>query len=198
MFAILRNLDPMVYTHRSYVVSAGDDFSARRAVDFEAALSEAHPDTSAGAGTTGTYDISIVPRAREVHQSLLTTPLSALHCLAACSGVLYCPSFDAASLTARSGPEYPDLIVTNGPGTAVCVIFASLLIRFVSPILPSGLQAGRGGTGAMRTIYVESWARVKSLSLSGKILVRVVDRFLVQWEGLKGVGGRGEYVGVLV
>jgi beta-1,4-N-acetylglucosaminyltransferase len=49
----------------------------------------------------------------------------------------------------------------------------------------------------MRTIYVESWARVRRLSLSGTILVGVVDRFLVQWEGLRGLG-RAEYIGVLV
>jgi beta-1,4-N-acetylglucosaminyltransferase len=56
----------------------------------------------------------------------------------------------------------------------------------------------------MRTVYIESWARVKTLSLSGKILKPLVDRFVVQWEtlqkkvGEKERGGRAEYVGVLV
>ena len=51
----------------------------------------------------------------------------------------------------------------------------------------------------MRTIYVESWARVRGLSLSGKILVAVgaCERVLVQWEGL-GRAGKGEFKGVLV
>ena len=35
----------------------------------------------------------------------------------------------------------------------------------------------------MRSIYIESWARVKTLSLSGKILRFIVGRFLVQWKG---------------
>lgn len=33
-------------------------------------------------------------------------------------------------------------------------------------------------------IYIESLARVKNLSLSGKILRLFVDRFFVQWPGL--------------
>jgi len=56
--------------------------------------------------------------------------------------------------------------------------------------------------GKLRTVYVESWARVKKLSLSGVLLERVVDRFVVQWpqlaEGGKGRRRRREYLGVLV
>jgi beta-1,4-N-acetylglucosaminyltransferase len=71
-----------------------------------------------------------------------------------------------------------------------------LVLRFFSPVLPKGWAPNEG---SMRTIYVESWARVRRLSLSGRILVWVVDRFLVQWEGLEGVGGgKGEFIGVLV
>lgn len=33
-----------------------------------------------------------------------------------------------------------------------------------------------------KIIYVESWARVTSLSLSGKILRPLVDKFIVQWD----------------
>jgi hypothetical protein len=38
------------------------------------------------------------------------------------------------------------------------------------------------GLHSPRVIYVESWARVKSLSLSGKILKHIVDKFVVQWD----------------
>ena len=60
-------------------------------------------------------------------------------------------------------------------------------------------MAVRGTSGKMRSIYIESWARVKGLSLSGRILVATgaVDRVLVQWEGLAGTG-RGEFRGCLV
>lgn len=49
----------------------------------------------------------------------------------------------------------------------------------------------------MRSIYVESWARVRNLSLSARIITLVggAERVLVQWEGLK---GKGEYRGCLI
>lgn len=187
MLAILKNLDTSSYTHRTYVISEGDDFSARKARDFEACITQSKG--SNGVSTNKEYkeaeemdyDIYVVPRARKIHQPLWTTPASAIRCLISCFYVLRSPT--------ASTPRYPDLVMTNGPGTAVCVVLACLLLRFFDV---------RGTRGKMRTIYVESWARVKRLSLSGKILIRCVDRFLVQWEGLKGVGGRGEYLGVLV
>lgn len=85
---------------------------------------------------------------------------------------------------------YPDLIVANGPATAVLIIAASLLLRFFNII---------GTAGKMRTIYVESWARVSTLSLSGKILRAggMVNRMLVQWDGLA-KKGQGEFRGALV
>jgi beta-1,4-N-acetylglucosaminyltransferase len=46
----------------------------------------------------------------------------------------------------------------------------------------------------MKIIYVESWARVRTLSLSGKILLKlgICDKFLVQWESLaKSINGTG-------
>ena len=47
-------------------------------------------------------------------------------------------------------------------------------------------MVGLAPASKLKTIYVESWARVKTLSLSGKILLHtgVCDRFLVQWEAL--------------
>lgn len=35
------------------------------------------------------------------------------------------------------------------------------------------------------TIYIESFARLTRLSLSGKLVRPIVDRFFVQWEGLR-------------
>lgn len=200
MLSLLRDLDPTSYTHRSYVVSAGDDFSARKAAEFEEGLRKrvrqrVLPDADGNVveGEWESYDIAIVPRARKIHQSLLTTPFSALRCLFACFSILRSPNIPVSPSSApapRAPAHYPDLILSNGPGTGVVVILAALLLRFVK--FPGTRQ------GQMRTIYVESWARVKGLSLSGKILVRIVDRFLVQWAGLDGVSGRGEFMGVLV
>jgi len=86
---------------------------------------------------------------------------------------------------------YPDLILMNGPATATILVWASVILRFFG-------FGEAGSRGQMRTIYVESWARVKKLSLSGRLLCWVVDRVLVQWPQLDGALGRGEYRGVLV
>jgi hypothetical protein len=40
------------------------------------------------------------------------------------------------------------------------------------------------GLWAGKSIYVESICRVRTLSLTGKLLVKVVDEFLVQWPEL--------------
>lgn len=87
--------------------------------------------------------------------------------------------------------DFPDLILVNGPATGTIVVLASLVLRFFE-------VWGCNWKGKMRTIYVESWARVKRLSLSGRLLEFVVDRFLVQWPQLERPGGRAEFVGVLV
>jgi len=49
-----------------------------------------------------------------------------------------------------------------------------------------------------RIIYVESFARVRSLSLSGKLLYAFTDRFVVQWPRLAEKYRRAEYHGILI
>jgi beta-1,4-N-acetylglucosaminyltransferase len=44
-------------------------------------------------------------------------------------------------------------------------------------------------------IFVESFCRVEELSLTGKILYQIVDRFIVQWPGLSEKHSRAEYLG---
>ncbi|KAI4612677.1 uncharacterized protein J4E87_010229 [Alternaria ethzedia] len=236
MFYLLRDLDTRKYTHRTYVVSSGDAFSAQRAAEFERGLEDGEkerlrkqesekevvqPDgtrrrpvmeiTDADGTThaleekraerpvcTGPdhYNIAVIPRARKIHQPLLTTPFTSLYTLLSS----FMPLLRAPPLLAGQAPttpyeaaaaDLPDLIITNGPATAVILILASLILRFFN-------IKGANSRGKCKTVYVESFARVKTLSLSGKLLLRVVDRFLVQWEELEGAGGRAEYWGILV
>jgi beta-1,4-N-acetylglucosaminyltransferase len=236
MFYLLRDLDTRKYTHRTYVVSSGDAFSAQRAAEFERGLEDREKERLRKQGmakqvpdqdVTGRrlaleitdadgithmvgnnqgerpacigpdhYNIAVVPRARKIHQPLLTTPLTSLYTLMAS----FAPLLRAPPLLAGQAPttpyegaaaNLPDLIITNGPATAVILILASLVLRFFN-------IKGANSRGKCRTIYVESFARVKTLSLSGKLLLKVVDRFLVQWEELEGSGGRAEYWGILV
>jgi beta-1,4-N-acetylglucosaminyltransferase len=222
MFHLLRDLDTRKYTHRTYVVSSGDAFSAQRAVEFERGLEEREqgkgkegengqvpvvamngnnlePGNTGRPACTGPehYNISTIPRARRIHQSLFSTLFSASYTLYASIPILLRAPALILNATPNTPYEHaaadlPDLIITNGPATAVIVILGSLILRFFN-------VKGANSRGKCKTIYAESFARVKGLSLSGKLLSRVVDRFLVQWEELEGSGGRrAEFWGVLV
>lgn len=199
MMSLIRDIDPRRYVHRTYIVSSGDSFSAGKASDIEKIIQAKYSKgslepTKAGetSSKTGTWDIKVVPRARKIHQPLYTAPFSSLWCLVGCLRSLY-----DASRTSKARPyEYPDVIITNGPATAVIVVFAAYILKLL----------GFAPASKMKIIYVESWARVKTLSLSGKILLSlgICDRFLVQWEALaKAVNGTGarrkvEWAGFLV
>ncbi|KAH8697165.1 oligosaccharide biosynthesis protein Alg14 like-domain-containing protein [Talaromyces proteolyticus] len=201
MLSMLRRmpLDPTVYTFRTYVVTSGDGFSASKAVEFESSIESQYNSKtrrnkpmSLVRGIGGNfYDVVTVPRARRVHQSFLTAPLSTIQCFWACFQVLRGRYPDQRSHLHGTTSPYPDLILTNGPATAVCVILGAKVIRFLDALCarftshwPSTYKSG--AIYPLRTIFVESWARVTTFSLSGKILLPFVDRFLVQWPNLEG------------
>jgi beta-1,4-N-acetylglucosaminyltransferase len=54
------------------------------------------------------------------------------------------------------------------------------------------------GIKHIHIVYVESFARVQTLSLTGKLLYYVVDSFLVQWSELVVKYPRAVYNGVVV
>ena len=70
----------------------------------------------------------------------------------------------------------PDLVLVNGPGT--CVPVAVLARLFGS-----------------RVIFAESWCRVSTLSLTGRIMYWVAHRFVVHWPELARRYPRAEYLG---
>ncbi len=70
----------------------------------------------------------------------------------------------------------PDLVLVNGPGTCV-------------PVAVLGRLSGA------RVIFVESWCRVESLSLTGRIMYWVAHRFVVHWPELARRYPRAEYLG---
>lgn len=154
---LLAALDRARYTPRVYIISQGDTLSAQRAAAFEGS----DPAT-----------ILEIPRARAVHQPLLTVPrtfiLSLLHTLR----------------TLRTVPC--DLLLLNGPGTCVVLCVAVWLARFL------------GVRKTPRIVYVESFARVRSLSLSARIVAPLVDRLVVQWPQLTGRSRFAEYRGWLI
>ncbi|KAI1962333.1 UDP-N-acetylglucosamine transferase subunit [Ophidiomyces ophidiicola] len=230
MLSMMRHarLNPGMYSRRTYLVSTGDSFSMKKAAELERELLQFNQfDNQAGKGkkrsgnsvirakspsSQGEYTIITIPRARKVHQSLLTAPFSTLHCFWMCLLALRGkhPNQIRSTVAPSQALGYPDLILTNGPGMAVCVIVAARILRRVSRgFITDSPRSGKRGRSRhdkqrryLRTIFIESWARVKTLSLSGKLVLPIVDRFLVQWSTLEGYqswnGKKAEYVGQIL
>lgn len=102
--------------------------------------------------------IYYLPRSREVGQSYVTSVFSTLW-----SFLL------ALYWVAR---VRPNLLVCNGPGTCLPVAIATLVYRIL------GMCEGN-------IVFVESFCRVTSFSLTGRLLYPLADMFVVHWEELK-------------
>lgn len=102
-----------------------------------------------------------LPRAREVGQSWISSIWSSLHASVWAFVLIY--------------KEKPSMILINGPGTSAIVAGIAFLQRNIFPLKFKG---------HCKIIYIESFARVEKLSLSGKLVYNFADRFLVQWEQL--------------
>ncbi|KAL4246012.1 UDP-N-acetylglucosamine transferase subunit ALG14 [Abortiporus biennis] len=177
--ALMSALDFSRYTPRTYFVSEGDILSAKKALAFEsekAAQTDSH--STLGTDPRSPYGIFTIPRARRVHQSLFTTPFTALRSVLSC--IYY---ITLAPLASQD--NLPEVLILNGPGTACVLCVAVYVNKFL-------------GLASPRLIYVESFARVGSLSLSGKLLRPFVDRFIVQWPDLAKERPGVEYRGWLV
>lgn len=76
--------------------------------------------------------------------------------------------------------ERPDLIISTGSEIAIPSI---ILARVLS----------------IKTIYIESWCRVKTKSGTGRILYFISDIFLVQWSELASkYGKKARYEGAVI
>ena len=86
------------------------------------------------------------------------------------------------------GRSKPELVLVNGPGTCLPLCLCAVLLELL------------GYLGHVRIVFVESYCRVHSLSLTGKILhkLRLCDRFLVQWGGLAETIPRTAFIGRLM
>ncbi|KAK6518883.1 UDP-N-acetylglucosamine transferase subunit [Arthrobotrys megalospora] len=185
MFSLLSSISPDILTHRTYVFSTGDIHSAKSARAFENSLVGRF--TKKGNERVG-YRLLEIPRARRVRQSWVSTPWSCLMCLVGCLDVLR--GVDLKGMTEEMkgcwvGRGVPDVVICNGPATAVMMVLACYIYKFF----------GRCST---RIIYVESFARVTTMSLSGKLLLPFAHRFLVQWPQLAEKYPSAEHLGFLV
>lgn len=115
----------------------------------------------------------MVPRARNINEGLLLSIKSTL------------TSFISISCTLIRLPVLPSILLLNGPGTSVPLAYFIFLLKFL-------------GICKTRIVFIESLARVNSLSLSGMLLLPISDRFIVQWPNLSQKYKRAEYYGILV
>lgn len=114
-----------------------------------------------------------------MHQSFLSTPLTLAR------SVVFC--IDHVALRPLTKGRIPaDIVLMNGPGTCVPIVAAVYMLRML-------------GLRSPKLVYVESFARVKSLSLTAKLVRPLVDRFVLQWpkdpaKVKTGVKGKGNTV----
>ncbi|CAG9807216.1 unnamed protein product [Chironomus riparius] len=118
------------------------------------------------------YKIYVITRSRKVHQSYFSSIFTTLKSFIDCIPLLH--------------HSRPNLILCNGPGICVpvCIVAYLLKVFYIN--------------SACRIVFIESYCRVKTLSLSGWILLYMTDLFVVQWPELaKKVSRKVMYFGRL-
>lgn len=131
----------------------------------KAATDSTSVDRLQGAGLVVNDNIIIcnIPRAREVGQSYLSSIFTTLYSF-----------WYAIQLVGR---VQPDLLLCNGPGTCLPLCVAALCWRVLSLSLMPQEQ--------FRVIFIESYCRVQTMSLTGRILYPWADLCAVHWPSLQ-------------
>ncbi|CAG0918546.1 unnamed protein product [Notodromas monacha] len=189
MMRLVTALDKKKYNPRVYLVALTDPRSAEKALEYERPRRDSvvheggeNRVTSLSPGKledeikygdlkkrrvsvygslhTPDYSILLTPRAREVGQSYISAVFSTLYVLFWCIPFLL--------------RERPEVILANGPGTCLPVCCVAWLMRLFRLL-------------TCRITFIESICRVKSLSLSGKLLRWFTDDVIVQWPELKDI-----------
>ncbi|KAM3134292.1 UDP-N-acetylglucosamine transferase subunit [Paramecium bursaria] len=110
-----------------------------------------------------------IPRSRKVKQSYLSSIFTTLYAIV----ITFIKLFQIQDL---------DLLVINGPGTCLPVV----LVLWIQYLFLFRIKR-------CKILYIESWCRVQKLSLTGKLIYRLCDRFITHWNF-----GKGEYLGPLI
>ncbi|XP_023715667.1 UDP-N-acetylglucosamine transferase subunit ALG14 homolog [Cryptotermes secundus] len=116
------------------------------------------------------YEIVKIPRSRSVGQMYISSVFTTLFALLVSLPIML--------------KKRPEVIICNGPGTCIpiCVIAFMMRVLYITDT---------------KIVFVESICRVKTLSLSGKILLLFADIVLVQWPKLKERYRRTTFIGRL-
>lgn len=121
--------------------------------------------------------ILTIPRARRVHQSIFSTPPSALWSLLVC---IYYLTVEPLLMFQTQTKIMTDVLVLNGPGTCITLSIAVLInkvnLSLQSLVYYLTFWVQFLGLPSPHIIYVESFARVRTLSVSGRLLQHFADR----------------------
>lgn len=151
-------LNPTENSHRRYLITDGDQHSVNLVRTMERELRLKCPN-----GEAGTYDRTIITRARSVYQSWFTTPITSIQSA-------YQILKSLTRIPKKRMPEYhaelfryPDVIVTTGPGTGFIVALVAFILKTLW-LVPRN---------SMKVAFIETWARHRGLSLTGKLIYRM-------------------------
>ncbi|KAF9569139.1 UDP-N-acetylglucosamine transferase subunit [Mortierella alpina] len=205
MLQLVSGLDTLKYPLRHYVVGWDDDSSVQKAHRLELGRGQKditdeykeYLQTTTGAADVNKvlrgYTIHRIPRSRHVHQSLISTPITlakSLRIALPLIKTLTCLERRGCNATADGRPKKDrrSILLMNGPGTCFALALAVIGARIV----------GVPDEATPDLVFVESFARVQTLSLAGKLLYPLCDVFLVQWPGLQERYPCAQYIGILV
>jgi len=156
MLHLIKNLNPEYYDPVVLVIATSDKTSLRRVQAYPHSL----PIKNKNNLTENINEcIFRIPRSREVGQSYWTSILTTIY------------SFFFAFWLVGFKVQ-PDLILVNGPGTCLPIAVCAFFFRVVGWMVKT------------KIVFVESFCRVTSLSLTGRLLYPIVDLFVVCWEQL--------------
>jgi beta-1,4-N-acetylglucosaminyltransferase len=78
----------------------------------------------------------------------------------------------------------PSLIVTNGPGVSLPLVYIGYILHKLKILCE------------FKVLFIESYCRTKSVSLAGKLIQPVADRFIVLWKAI--ANKKREYLGKII
>lgn len=162
---MLTQSPPSGNAHLIWVITEGDEQSRQKILAWQAQRKQ---DMGEGSG----FSMTVVRRARKVHQSWLTVPITALMSAYDFYKVITDSYPCWKEMTATAGRVYPQVIVTNGPGTG----FVMALVVWAMKIF------GLVPVKSCQVLFIESFARIRTLSLTGKLFYHtgLAARFIVQ------------------
>jgi beta-1,4-N-acetylglucosaminyltransferase len=167
LFRVMDDLDKIKFAPRVYVVALTDKLGAIKARQHE----QRWACLNTAAPNKGVdANVHHIPRSREVGQSWATSAIST--------------AWATAFVVSIVLKERPGLLLVNGPGTCLPVCIIVHMARCL-------------GLLNSKIVFIESIARTRLLSLTGKIMYhcRMSDLFLVQWPGLQQQFPRSQCLG---